>query len=190
MIRFGKILTVLTALGLAGCSGAPLGMDVARLSKVDPLTTDPVALRFAIELPANLQTVGGQIQVTGKLDFAPGLAGETYHIAFEQIPNGPAEQRLAQDVKPGHHILAFRIAPTDLADFQEFRGRALAADRGGSISVAAVPCRIGTQEPDKLPMAVYLLAAEITDYAGMFKNRDIRGKLGLTDPQEIARCKP
>ena len=111
MIRFGKVLTVLTALGLAGCSGAPLGMDVARLSKVDPLTTDPVALRFAIELPANLQTVGGQIQVTGKLDFAPGLAGETYHIAFEQLPNGPAEQRLAQDMKPGHHILAFSHCP-------------------------------------------------------------------------------
>ncbi len=188
MIKIGTLLAALTVLGVAGCIGTPFGMDAARLAKVDPLTTDPGALRFAIDLPDSLQTVGGEILITGKLGTAPGLADESYHLAFVQIPNGPAERRLEQELEPGHHILAFRIAPADLADFQEFRGKALAAERGGSISVQAEPCRIGAQGPDKLPMAVYLLAAEITDYAGMFKKRDIMGKLGLNEPGEIARC--
>ena len=190
MNRFRKILTAFTILGLAGCSGAPLGIDVARLAKVDPLTTDPTALRFAVELPSSLETIGSQVQVTGELGPALGLADESYHIAFVQITNGPAEQRLEQELQPGRHILAFRIAASDLADFQEFRGKALAADRGGSISVEAEPCRISEQAPDEVPMTVYLLAAEITDYATMIKTHNIIDELELTGPGDFAQCDP
>lgn len=152
-------------LALAGCGGMPVSSMMA-LRHVDPRTTDPAQMQFALRTPEKLETNGGGAFLTLEFDDGEARRFDLVEIA----ENGPSLRPYRRD---GARIRTYSIAPADLDAFA--RHRAGGGDHG-SLSVDADFCLRGDTGEGKLPISTFLRTAETSGYVPLALDVDMRGK--------------
>jgi len=175
--RFPKALIALGFLILAGGCGHMPVTSMVKLARVDFETTDPVLLRAAVKLPANVQPRSVTLRIGVKI---AGAAEDTQNFRLMEVSD-PAELiSLRDEIEAGTHIFAYRLEPaeaTRLALFREqlMAKKKVAAGRGGSLSIfiSAQGCHTG-ELPAKVMLTTYLRTGETKNYVALTRDVDLR----------------
>ncbi len=176
-----KIFTLLLLLGVAACAHVPLGTQVA-LARLDPMTADATAMRFAVEQPADLP-----------LDTTASL-----HMSFTSQDGEVADQftlaRVQQPVSDGAIIRTiFAIAASDRARFNQLREEILAQkaahpDGEGSISISASGCMTAPPPEGPWLVSVFIGIDGHSDWLPLIRDVDIRTLGPQTNTGTITPC--
>src|SRR5262249_41353919 len=153
---------------LAGCGSVPLPSLVA-LSRIDAQTTDLATLRVAVRLPDAIKPRPGGVnmEVVAKVSRAPDP-----RTTFLLIETRDAADlaRLADAVRPGFSVHAYRLAPGDVARFDLLRtalSRKRQGGRSGPLGIGIATrefCRVGPLLSGPVLSTTYLSTAETRNY--------------------------
>jgi len=162
----------------AGCGSVPL-TSVPQLSRIDPGTTDPAALRLALRLPVALrpQPGGVALQVTLRIEGEPEAVEDFALVAVQD----EADLAGLPATSSGFASHAFRLEPAGSARLEQLRHRvatARAARRKGSLTIgvrATAFCRASSAPIDDVRMTAYLKSAETSSYVVLVKDVELTG---------------
>lgn len=185
MNRTTRLLTLTTALLLAGCGSVPLG-SLPKLSRIDAETTDLSALRVALRVP---DAIGPRPRGVN-MDVALRMTGEPEQkttFLLTETRDQADLTGLPPANQSGYSTYSFRLSPEDVARFEAIRATALSnrhSGKKGSMDIAIATkefCRIGALPKGPLLASTYLKTSETKTYVTLTRDLDLAREEALAD---------
>lgn len=179
------LFALMLAGGLAACDVTPVRTMWA-LRNVDPMSTAPEGLRWAVRIPHGFRPSPQGVALVGTFQASATQPEETvrFNIERQKDPNLPSWMRRA-----GAPLYGYKIADEDLERFRKFQGKARVAKvekRGGSLSVSTEVCRLKEVIPTEILVSVFIKTVEIDEYVPLFEDQDITERASSKEIAEIA----
>ena len=181
----------------AGCmSFSTPPSSILKLARMQPMESDPAALRFAVATPGFLRVRDGDITVTVTFNTGDRMTSfiEQYKPVVDNdaaVTPGINRQRLEDN---GNLVVA-RFHEDDQDGFRAMQARIkafrAAGGKGeGSLSIAATGCRTAPLADGPARISVWLQADPGSDYFALFRGLDLRAQLKAegADLSELPSC--
>lgn len=181
---------------LPACASVPV-RSMIELARLDPMTTDPAAIRAGLRVPANirprLETSTLKFTTWFGKESDPAKAADRHEIALAmvEVDDAAARARLLGGNK-GDAVYLYQIAPADLPTLVAFRND-LATKKGSGrdghlqISIGVDACYVGTPPSPPVLMSTYIRFAGMRDYLPLARNIDIQSE-GVLGGLPLSSC--
>lgn len=189
MFRAARFASLFAALSVAGCGHVPVSTMWA-LRNFDSLTADPAFLRAAVRLPRAFQPRPGGVKVVASWGKKGDPASEKkIEIALQETSLSAEGPALAKEVRPGHYLQVYRVAPDDVPRLRALQAeiaRAKAEKRAdhGSLGVGADACRIDDLPDGPIAMTTFLKTSDETGWLTVLRDLDLRSVATKEKPLE------
>ena len=175
---------------LSACGHTPIS-SMVKLRNFDPATTDVNQLSVAVDLPHAYRVREDGVTMTLELKKKDGSETKKETFILTTSLNSEDKLLLAKISEPGRQIIAYRIRPSDIKRFNALR-RFTIENRPsklweGSFSVGANACRINNDEPQTLPVTLYLKTSETKSFIPFIVNADL---MQQADSNQIREAVP
>lgn len=179
------LCALLIAGGLAACDITP-ARTLWALRNVDPVTTDPEAIRLALRIPQGFRPQITGMTLTGTLNATDTLPAESKSFA---IVREPSTQLPSWMRRAGAPLYGYKISEADLSAFRAFQLQAAKAKgekRGGSISLGTEVCRLASALPAEIPISAFIKTAETDEFVPLFEDKDLLDEVTSEELDDIA----
>lgn len=175
-----RILWIVAALGLAGCSSL-VAAGMARLAGLSPLTSDPEGFVVAIDLPDGIA-------------IPPGAARITFQAARSDTGQTSQGSYALQEGRTDAADVTYRIAPADLDRFRT--QQALIAGwededpdaTTGSFSVRLTACATGAGPAPDATVSVAMKLAEDQPFFPVVRNAPLAEIADAAAQDQLTPC--
>lgn len=163
------LLTALFVAGLPACGHMPM-TSLLQLSKVDFATTDPRALRAALQLPSALSPQKVVLRFTGRINKGPDQVASFQLQKFDDLTLPTSQGKL----------IAYRLTAADAARLADFRAslfRQKAAEGGsGELELTIHPevCLTAPVPSGSVLATSYIKTSETQAYVPLLRDFDLR----------------
>lgn len=188
---FLRRLATLSFVGFVGaCSSVnPAGLLAA--SRLDPLSTPPDALSFAVSVPRTMRLEDGDAEL--RMSFAGRSAAAPVQLEeVARLQIRPADQSGPRDVEQGDHVFIAKISPTDAAaiaalqaEIRDLRARGIDGEGSLSIKVAG-GCYIGNV-PQQIHVGSWIRAGASDEFVQITRRTDILKFMEPKDAELLRR---
>ena len=175
---------------LSACGHTPIS-SMVKLRNFDPATTDVNQLSVAVDLPHAYRVREDGVTMTLELKKKDGSETKKETFILTTSLNSEDKLLLAKISEPGRQIIAYRIRPSDIKRFNALRKFTIENRPSklweGSFSVGANACRINNDEPQTLPVTLYLKTSETKSFIPFIVNADL---MQQADSNQIREAVP
>ncbi len=175
---------------LSACGHTPIS-SMVKLRNFDPATTDVNQLSVAVDLPHAYRVRKDGVTMTLELKKKDGSETKKETFILTTSLNSEDKLLLAKISEPGRQIIAYRIRPSDIKRFNALRKFTIENRPSklweGSFSVGANACRINNDEPQTLPVTLYLKTSETKSFIPFIVNADL---MQQADSNQIREAVP
>ena len=175
---------------LSACGHTPIS-SMVKLRNFDPATTDVNQLSVAVDLPHAYRVREDGVTMTLELKKKDGSETKKETFILTTSLNSEDKLLLAKISEPGRQIIAYRIRPSDIKRFNALRKFTIENRPSklweGSFSVGANACRINNDEPQTLPVPLYLKTSETKSFIPFIVNADL---MQQADSNQIREAVP
>ncbi|MEM9222172.1 MAG: hypothetical protein AAGB11_07210 [Pseudomonadota bacterium] len=175
------ISSILALAALAGCQSVPV-TSLPALSRIDPFTMDPTALRAAVVHAPAVRFPDGSMVITMDLSIAGGAEQkrETFVLVSDDAPVELASTK-------NHRVSAFKLAPDDGARvralqalMRDLRARKV-EDNTFAVAVSLKPCL--TAPAQNAEVAAFLKPSSEGSYVAVHRGLPVDQLTDGTVPQ-------
>ena len=161
---------------LSACGHTPIS-SMVKLRNFDPATTDVNQLSVAVDLPHAYRVREDGVTMTLELKKKDGSETKKETFILTTSLNSEDKLLLAKISEPGRQIIAYRIRPSDIKRFNALRKFTIENRPSklweGSFSVGANACRIHSDNPQTLPVTLYLKSSETKAFVPFIVDADL-----------------
>jgi hypothetical protein len=174
VVKFSGLGMVLVL--LSACGHTPIS-SMVKLRNFDPATTDVKQLSVAVDLPHEYRVQEDGVTMTLELRKKDGTETKRENFILTTSLSSEDKLMLAKISEPGRQIIAYRIRPSDIKRFNALRKFTIENRPSklweGSFSIGANACRINVDQPQTLPVTLYLKSSETKAFVPFIVNADL-----------------
>lgn len=161
---------------LSACGHTPIS-SMVKLRNFDPATTDVNQLSVAVDLPHEYRVREDGVTMTLELKKKDGSESKKETFILTTSLSSQDKLMLAKISEAGRQIIAYRIRPTDIKRFNALRKFTIENRPSklweGSFSIGANACRLNIDQPQTLPVTLYLKSSETKAFVPFIVNADL-----------------
>ncbi len=168
-------------LGLPGCLAGMSAATLVELARLDPLESDPAAMRFALRVPEGLRVRDGDASVYLGHAEASGFVIDGRWTVRRLEDRRPADAALGPVAETDLGL--FALSASDAGDMRRVQAEIIARreaghDGEGTLTVAVTGCRAGPPLKGPILASAYLSTGPGRRFVPLFTDLDLTETFG------------